>query len=444
MTETTDNLAKNLLASRGIKLDTSKQFDNLGLSFNPFPRAGISDLNGPQNLIGKLVPIDENVKQRIEEYIIDSLAIQSPKTDNKYISMVIRGDYGSGKTQTLLYAKYVLESFAEYKESNKRPYVVFIDNPGGKLTELIGTIISQIGEENFKRYLWNIALDKIASNKNFKEQLLKYIPRGLSLFDNDTDPFDPVNLVSYKSFLDAWYIKTLNNSTKTKKEFLDNLKIEIVTIFTQRFINTTVALYFYDLISENIGINKTWEALTSGDGKNLEKKEVFLIKAIVDLITLQGYTDFYILVDEFEDITEGRLSTQELDKYLRNLRALIDKERNWCSMFAMTPQALQRLKSISPPLGERISGRVIDLQSLNDDRAKILAINYLNLARPESGELFPFDESGISALKTKSNGIPRVFLKSCYSFIQRAVEELKQGETINEQFVIKHFQIEEE
>jgi hypothetical protein len=444
MTENIDDTLKNLLANRGIKSDASKQFEKFGLSFNPFPRAGISDLNSSINLIRKLEPIDNEVKRGIEEFIFDSLSLQSTVSSDKYISAVIRGDYGLGKTQTLLYAKYILELFNESKEFNKRPYVVYIDNPGAKLTELIGEIISQVGEENFKRYLWNIAFEKIAANKQFKDSILEFRPRQVRLFDDDTDPFDPVNLVSYKTFLDAWYSKILNTNPKRKKEFQDRLKGFIITIFTTHFDNTTIALYFYDLLAENIGINKTWEVLTTGIAKDLDKKEVYIIRAIVKLIEYQGYTDFYILVDEFENVTTGRLTTAEVDRYIINLRALIDRERNWCALFAMTPPALQRMKALSPPLAERISSRVIDLRPLNDERARTIVINYLNLARLDSQSIFPFEDNAIISLRTKSHGILRVFLKSCFSLIQRALEELKEGETINEQFVTKHFQIEEE
>lgn len=445
MTENTDNdLIKNLLANRGIKPDSLKQFEKLGLSFNPFPRAGISDLNSTPYLIGKLEPIDKDVKKGVEEFIIDSLSFQNINSKDKYLSAVVRGNYGYGKTQTLLYAKYILELFNQNKEFNKRPYVVYISNPGDKLTELIGAIISQIGEENFKRYLWNVAFEKIASNKKFKDEILSFKPQGMLLFEDETDPFDPVNLVSYKFFIDAWYSKTLNNNPKKKKEFQDKLKGLVIAIFTTEFENSTIAMYFYDLLAENIGINKTWEALTAGSAKELDKKEVYIIKAIVSLIESQGYTDFYILVDEFENVTAGRLSSIEIDRYVRNLRALIDKERNWCSLFAMTSPAFQRLKSVSPPLAERIGSRIFDLKSLDDNRAKTILLNYLNLAREKSENIFPFDESGITVLKTKSQGILRVFLKSCFSFVQRASEELKEGETINEQFVTKYFQIEEE
>lgn len=436
------NLAKHILENRKIQSNPNERFLKFGLSFNPFPRAGISDLNSPDHLVKKLIPVDEDVKRGVESFIVDSLFPQNPNSNDKYLSSVIRGDYGYGKTQTLLYAKFVLESFSDINDINKNPYVVYIDNPGAKLSELIGSIVYEIGEENFKRYLWNTAFEAIASNKSFKEELLAFKPANLSLFaDDGLDPFNPVHLVNYKAFLDAFY--RLLTPPK-KKEFQNRLKEFIITTFSNEFESPTIASYFYNLISENIGINRTWEMLTSGSAKDLNKKEVFIIRAIFKVIESQGYTDFYILVDEFEAVTAGRLGAKEIDQYVMNLRALIDKERNWCSLFAMTGYALARLKSISPPLAERISGRLIELNRLNDERAKLITLNYLNLAREESDSIQPFDESGISELQSKSNGILRIYLKSCYTLLQRAVEDLKEGEKINGDFVNKYFIVEEE
>lgn len=444
MTEQHDNLARTLIVSKGIQIPTSNAYDKLGLSFNPFPRAGISDLNSTDYLVGKLGPIDDEIASGIAEYVSDSLFPNSQVSTDKYISAVIRGDYGLGKTQTLLYAKLILESFKELPEYNKRPYIVYIDNPGAKLTELIGSIISQIGEENFKRYLWNVAFDGIAKSKVFKDRLLSFKSQHVSLFELVDDPFDPVNMVSYKSFLDAWFAMAFHSNPSKRKDFQAALKEIIISIFTEEFDNAVIAMYFYELLSENIGLNKTWEILTAGSAKDLDKKEVFIIRAIVKLVESQGYTDFYLFVDEFENVTAGRLSSKDIDRYVSNLRALIDKERNWCALFAMTPPALQRLKNFSPPLAERVSSRVIELPALNDHRASSLIVNYLNLARTESLDLFPFDDSGVTELRKLSQGIPRVFLKSCYAFIQRALEELSPGDTIDERFVIKHFKIEEE
>ncbi|HEY4061201.1 MAG TPA: hypothetical protein VGM30_04835 [Puia sp.] len=442
--EQQENPLKSILISRGIKADSSERYKKFNLSFNPFPRSGISDLNSSDYIISKLIPIDDEVKRGVDEFIVDSLFPTNPNTSDKYLSAVIRGEYGYGKTQTLLFAKFLIESFSKEKEFHKNPYVVYIDNPGAKLTELIGAIIAQIGEENFKRYLWNQVLEHLSTNSEIKKQLLSFVPRGYTLFDeDDIDPFSPVNTVNYKNFIDEWY-KALKIDPKKRKGFQDTLKSFIISKLTTELGNSTVALFFYDLLSENIGINKTWEILTSGSAKELEKKEVYIIRAIVNILRSQGYTDFYILVDEFEAVTAGRLTPTEIDRYVTNLRALIDKERNWCSLFAMTGFALTRLKGVSPPLAERISGRIIELKALNNEKAKQLTINYLNLARDESTSISPFEDSAIESLRELSRGILRVYLKSSFNMLQRATEELNENQTINSEFVSKHFQIEEE
>jgi hypothetical protein len=438
-----ENHIKALLTKRGIKAEINDNYKKFGLSFNPFPRSGISDLNSSDTIISKLMPIDLEVKNRIDEFIVDSLFPANPNTKDKYISAVIRGEYGAGKTQTLLFAKWVLESFCSEKEFHKNPYVVYIDNPGAKLTELIGAIISQIGEENFKRYLWNKVITSFSKDEKAKGNLMAFVPRGYSLFDSQIDPFSPVNTASYKSFIDEWY-SVLNTNPKRKKEFQDFLKSIIITALNSDVEHPTIAAYFYNLLSENIGINKTWEILTSGSAKELEKKEVYIIREIVKILESQGYTDFYILVDEFEAVTAGRLTPSETDRYVTNLRALIDKERNWCALFAMTGFALTRLKGVSPPLAERISSRIIDLKPLDLDRAKQITINYLNLARDEAGSIHPFDESGIQKLQELSRGILRIYLKTCFMLLQRASEELNESDKIDTGFVARHFQVEEE
>jgi hypothetical protein len=114
-------------------------------------------------------------------------------------------------------------------------------------------------------------------------------------------------------------------------------------------------------------------------------------------------------------------------------------------MFAMTGFALTRLKGVSPPLAERISGRLIDLRPINFDRAKQLTIVYLNLAREEDQvSIIPFDDSGIQKLLELSKGILRVYLKTAFNLLQRASEELNENQTIDTDFVAKHFQMEEE
>jgi len=428
-----------LILKRLSETEKVGNYGKFGLSHNPFPRAGISDINSSEYLVSRLRPVDEEVEKAIVNYVFDSVFAVNERSEDKYMSIVIRGDYGSGKTQTLLYIKYILESLAELKISDKKPYVVYIDNPGVKLSELIGALIYQIGEESFKKYLWNVTLDKIPESTNFKEEINKILRS--ELFTQQTDIFNETNLISYRAFLDAVYN---NLSPQKRKDFQEKLKKEIIGYFNAKFNNSTIAIYFYSLLSEDIGINKTWELLSSGSSKDLEKKEVYIIRAIVDLIESNGFTDFYILVDEFEAVTAGRLTTTEVDRYVTNLRTLIDKERNWCSVFAMTGLALSKLRTASPPLAERISSRLIELKSIGVEDAKLIVTNYLNLAREESLSISPFSDDALEELVKRSSGILRVFLRACFQVLQRACEELGKDKSIDAKYVKKHFETQEE
>ena len=142
---------------------------------------------------------------------------------------------------------------------------------------------------------------------------------------------------------------------RQRKLFEKAFKHVIIEILFDRVNDTTISKYFYDLLSEDYEINKTWELLADGNDRSLDKKEVQLINQIIGLVKEQGYTDFFILVDEFEDITEGRLSKAEIDNYLRNLRTLIDQNREWRVVFAMTARALDKIKITLPPLADRLT-----------------------------------------------------------------------------------------
>ena len=64
--------------------------------------------------------------------------------------------------------------FSAIKTDKFNPYVVYIDNPGGTLSELIGAVMSQIGIENFRRYLWD-GFIKYMSKKEIGELLHKFL-----------------------------------------------------------------------------------------------------------------------------------------------------------------------------------------------------------------------------------------------------------------------------
>ena len=392
--------------------------ERFGLEYNPFPRSGIAIISEADKIAERLMPVDEGTLNVIVNFITDALYahLDNPDSEDRYMSMVVRGEYGSGKTQTLMFIRYLLKNL---KNEMVKPYVVYIDNPGQKLAELVGAIVSQIGVENFRKYLWGIFMEYLDKNQDVKQSLVSQPQaRETSLFDD----FEPTlslsaNIQNYKELVD---IITAGKNAAEKKQLLQTLKDHMVKSYAEVAESPVVATYLYDVVSETIGISKSWDMLTSGSVKEMDKREVYILKAIVNIVRKQlGYTDFFILIDEFEEITAERLKKTDIDNYLRNLRLLIDREKNWCSVFAMTGKAMGIIESYSPPLASRIKGSVVDLKPLNKDNFKQVVGNYLSIARQDGAEesIEPFDESALEEmLQVKApqlKGSPRFLLKLC-------------------------------
>ena len=416
--------------------EKDKRYDKFLLSFNPFPKSGTANTNESSELTKVLTPIDVEVEKEIENYVYDSL-YSGNEEDHKLVC-TITGDYGTGKTQLLLYAKYLIQFLP------RKAYVIYINNPENKLSKLIGSIIEQIGQEQFKKYLWDFILTEIKSDKNeYREMLENFVSVSgnktvFSASEIKKGLFSPDNEVSHKALLDSFLEKLFTK--EERKEFNLLLRGIIIKILLRSFGGDEVITnYFYDLISEDVGISKTWDVITSG-GANLDNKVVKLLNAIITIIQAQGFERFYILVDEFEDITSGRLTKKEIDNYSHSLRTLIDKERRWCLLIAMTTGALRQLTTISPPLVDRLKDREIHIKRLTKEQAKQIIINYLNLAREEGndkkGTLFPFTEEAIDLINSESEDLQRLVLRKTYYILERAVEETSIS-IIDENFVKK-------
>lgn len=407
------------------------KYKEFGLFSNPFPKSGTANLNEGNTTTYSLEPIDTEVTNKIINFIWDSLYSKNGTDDYKLIG-TITGDYGTGKTQLLLFTKALIQ------RQKKKAYVVYINNPGTKLSELIGAVIENIGQEQFKKFLWLQIIERIRNKEDYKEKLKDYLPKG-ALFANK-DPFSDENDANHKKFLEA-FLSQIADKRKVR-EFNQTFKEIILEIIAdQNDKDQVIANYFYELVSEDFGINKTWESLVSGSGQYLDKKVVKLLNAIISIVEEQGFERFYLLVDEFEDITSGRLSKKEVDNYTHNLRTLIDKERRWCLLIAMTSQALTDLKNISPPLVDRLTDREIKINRLSNAEADLIIKNYLKLAKErEDNSLLPFEKETIDYLNSGAKGLPRLFLRRAYMLLERAVEELDKNDTITVDFAKKHLE----
>ncbi len=404
-----------------------------GIKFNPFPRSGTSNINGSDSVNRALRPLDSEIFNGINQFIANALVPNQVEEDDQFISATIVGDYGSGKTQLLMYAKSKLNEIRD-SQTFLKPYTIYIDNPGGSILEFIGTIISKIGEENTRKYVWNHIIQTIQARADIQELLKPYEPNSEVLFSEMKDsinPYSDANTISYKQFLDS-FVRPL---PLPKKRKFDELLSDIVQkILNEDTKDSTVAYYFYEFISSDFGINKTWEALTSGNLRQISGKEADVIRYIVKLLKREGYTHVFILVDEFEDLTTGRLSKAQLDNYIHNLRTLLDKHREWCLLFAMNPKALSRLVELSPPLADRITISRLDINNLNIDETKRVIESYLNLA--EFKDEFPFTEDALEYINETCDGNVRRILKATFVLFECAADHQKK--VIDKDFVVEN------
>lgn len=429
--------------------------EKFGLDYNPFPKSGIAYIGESEEITSQLPPAYKKTAHEIVSYMQDALEKAADKKTPDYLSLIIRGEFGSGKTQTLMYIKYL---FSAIKTDIFNPYVVYIDNPGGTLSELIGAVMSQIGIENFRRYLWDgfikyMSQKETGEDKTRKEILLAEVVKlrgggytedlfsssGISVEDALHFNWDSTE-ISYKYFLEK-----LLTGTKSAQQKVVNQKLKsyLVKCFMDEFKTASVAEYFYEVVTDSLSVSQAWDHMVTGDVKNVSKREFYILHAIVQIAKeYLGATDFIILVDEFEELASGRVSDKDLDNYLRNLRSLIDNEKNWCSVFAMNSIALTKIEKLVPPLADRIGDRIIDLTPYDLEASKVVIGNYLSLARIEDfdkDKLYPFSEDAIKAIlntrDTTLQGSPRFIMKCCFRLLQSAAKELKSGDVIDEKFV---------
>ena len=448
------DILNQIKAAENVQSNLNEKF---GLRYNPFPRSGIANLTDSDEVTLALQPALSSTATEIVNYMKDALSHAGINDKDKYLSLVILGEYGSGKTQTLMFIKAL---FGSLRTSSFKPYVVYIDNPGSKLSELIGEVISQIGIENFRRYLWSIFLDYMdkkdiedPDNRMRKEVLVAELNslngRELDMFlqnNNGETEFSWQKLsISYKYLIDRI---TFSIKSTGRKQIEQLFKKYLTDCFVSIFKISSVAEYFYDIVTDNMNVTKSWDNIVTGNVKNLDKREVYLLKAVVAIVKkyLEA-TDFIILVDEFEDLAGGRIKDSDVDSYLRNLRTLIDREKNWCSVFAMNTAAYSRIQKLAAPLASRIGDRIIMLKPLTTlSLVKTLIANYLDLARPDNEKnhsIEPFTDEVVELLlsvkETTMQGSPRFIVQTCYTLLQRASELLPRNGLITKDFALDIF-----
>lgn len=390
-------------------------YRNLKLDFNSLPVTGVAR---PESL---LPPIQTNVQGAIMEYI------KSTYRQQEFCGLVIRGDYGMGKTHILRYIAQKINNILGKKE---RPAIaVYIDNPGMNPRRLIQSILEHIGLDKIRKYIGIIILDQfdLGLQRDGKSFLRKFYPTHLPLLkEKDFESLiQEPNRSTFFAFLDEYKKRGLN--IDKMQEFVKK------SIFENIVGDTFAAEQFTSLLfGDEYSVYRSWESIT-GDLKtrqSSEKSQREFFKGVIRILKEQGFSHLYILLDEFEDITiTKRISRPKTAEYLSMIRIFVDEHIPEISIIIGSAlEGWNAVKRELPALASRF--RVIDLGPLSQDQIKELLTRYLDAARAEGsefrnfrGSIKPFSEEILPRLLKKSEGNTRALLIMCHRLIEYAMEK---------------------
>ncbi len=389
----------------------------LGLTWNPFPVAGIA--TGSE----LMPPIREHDVEVIKAFITSTFV------QTEFGGMTIVGDYGMGKTHLMRYLVDVINRTLGTAEG--RPALaVYVENPGLTARDVIHRIVEEIGEERIVKYVWQLIIHSIEESCDDRNTFYaKFGARQAPLPEHDKltqehasgTIFAPPCRANYKEFLRLF--REMGGNADRLREFA------IATIRdTVSEHHAGVAQLYVDLLMpDSRKGDQSWDTLAGlGRTKELENKERIFMRSVINLLRQQRYSHLYVFLDEMEDVAGDRFSKMKRSEYLTTLRILVDREvRHMSLVVSLNEEALNEVRRSVGALADRLARWQIVLTALHMDECQELIKRYV--ARAASSQrpgdpYFPFTTAAIEALRLVSQGNTRTFLTSCQRLLKTAVE----------------------
>ena len=368
-------------------LDTMKSA--MKLNFNPFePTATGKPLH---TSLSRLGDTQDHIRQVIDRHA----GIDGTK------AIVVRGEYGAGKT-------CVLRWLHEDVFPRQRTKSFYFRDPGVHFYRLADSLLRIVGRKDFAKFIWELAhafVDVPYHGNLFKKGFEEFI-----LADTR-----PANIARLTGALQRAILRT----HVTPDEQIAHCFARIVTTTAKKpyfeyrdFVPTSRSSIVPEL-EEPAFFDSILKTLSSG----------------------YGVSSVAFVIDEFEEISlQKRLSRKAAHDYLTTLKRLIDlTERGstnslqvWL-VLSMTPPAYDTTINLEPALADRIA-EIIDLNPLAPPAARELVLARLHAARSDSSssDLFPFPDDLVDAsagvLSERTYSTPRRLVKTCFLAIAEADE----------------------
>lgn len=429
------------LATQVVESDERGKFINehFHLPWNPFPEPGV-----PSPEVMSTAPIRATEAKKIGQFISD--AYRKPFSTK---ILVIKGQYGSGKSLMLKRIVSLVNDLFSGK-GEQSAIAVYVGRPSFEAQELNRAILENLGMDNIRKMVWIVIKKQFAEDianpadelKRLWSELLNPTKKTFSspqstFFGDTTIPqqlFSPVfnadSIDDYRTFLSK-YDKQGWNRTRLRKYFAGLLTRGMKPVSTAGVLEAYVDLLlaFDD--------KEAWDSLVGMQTKKSGAKVGFALRFLedlLDILSVNGYAYLFLVIDEFEQITEERLLTaRERADYGYTMMEVINKVNKGLGIIiGITPEGFDRLSEIAP-LSDRLVSS-IELRPLKTNEIKILIEYYLDEARNESKEyrrykskLFPFSDEVADLVAKEITSIalgatPRNVLQFAYHLLEYCVD----------------------
>ncbi len=433
-----DDLEK--LVTDDISSDETKGFfeTQLSLPSNPFPPSGIADSSGDNP------PLQAETFNEIYRFIRQSYASKRRQL------LVLQGDYGTGKTHTLHFIEYIVNNRMSKGERSAR--AIYVERPRIEAHELNRTVLRSLGYDTVRKYTWFALQAVLINHMHSQSDSFKRIAKRLTepkiskgkrqsntLWDEEQlialTPFNAVftteNVSDYRTFLQALEGNGWNR--EDVRSYFVELLLEAVggerpTDLAQLFI----AL----LLAPDEASFSSWETLLgiTNPRSTASLRAPTFLKFLLRLLELNGIAYVYLLLDEFEEVSQGSLLTaRQRQDYLYTIREVLNSIQTGLSIImAISPAGWDAIVSIATPLAD-VNDKLIYLKRIEvDDLVKLVQYYFsrerhsTDFSNISAEEIRPFSRESLAyILENLPRGIqptPRNLIQFLHTLLNHMAE----------------------
>lgn len=388
-----------------------RDYSGYFLTRNPFPSITIAE-EDPRIFIDR-----EKVIKAVSEVTKETFIT------NKSQTLVLQGIYGSGKSHTLKYVKSRINSQLATQTESKG-IAVYVQSPGSDIRYFYSSIVEDLGLDFLQtqayKVIWNFLKENPNSiDANFFDSELKKKARKLLYLGSE-------ELVFLRENFNNSAVRILDVYNNIKEALGSKIRSsDVLTAFLNLTNENSAFLAWRWLLAENLTSQERKEL---GVSKNLEDSNDILkgVAAFKALLAIAGFNTLFILVDEFEKISE--LHPMPKSRYFDDFRHFIDlNPEGICLILCVSPAGWAEIESAGHPLARRLMANVYWLEPFDLRKTKRLIKAYIGVAREQfaniqkiSGdelssqigkknvqdpELFPFTDDSIEIVHRISGGV---------------------------------------